>query len=263
MRFDIGKGGVFVILLGVGALSLAVFAFGVWSGYQIGIQSQLTSAQVATAYPLAPPAATASPAAASATSPASATPRAGQAVASAPSPANSGAVAPNAAHAMAPKHQRVANAAIPSAGAPVNGAAEGESEAGAANESESSGASGGTVASAEPPTPAPRTFHRKPFNIEIQAAMDISGANQIMSRLHRLGYQPHMAPTEINGQTWYKIEIGPYATRADAAVAEAQLRQRYNAAYGAAASNSGAAASNNAAATGDRGAAPGSDSDSE
>jgi hypothetical protein len=65
-----------------------------------------------------------------------------------------------------------------------------------------------------------------------------------------------MAPTQINGQTWYKIEIGPYSTRADAAVAEAQLRHRYNAAYGA-------GTSNNAAAASDRGTAPASDSDSE
>ena len=87
--------------------------------------------------------------------------------------------------------------------------------------------------------------------------MDINGANQIMGRLQRLGYQPHMAPTQINGQTWYKIEIGPYATRADAAVAEGQLRQRYNAAYGAATAN------NNSAPSVGRGPAPASDSDSE
>ena len=257
MRFDIGKGGVFVILLGVGALSLAVFAFGVWSGYQIGIQSQLTNAQVATAYPLAPPAPAASPAA-SAPPAASAAPPAGPAVARAHPPASSGvAASPDTSNPIAPKRQRqrVANAAVPPAGAAANGAT--EEESGNGNEAEPLGASEGTVASAEPPTPAPRPYRRKPFNIEIQAAMDINGANQIMGRLQRLGYQPHMAPTQINGQTWYKIEIGPYATRADAAVAEGQLRQRYNAAYGAATAN------NNSAASSGRGPAPASDSDSE
>ena len=54
----------------------------------------------------------------------------------------------------------------------------------------------------------------------------------MVSRLQALGYQAHTVPTEINGSTWYKIEVGPYATQAEASAAEAQLRQKYNSAYG-------------------------------
>jgi cell division septation protein DedD len=73
---------------------------------------------------------------------------------------------------------------------------------------------------------------RKPFKIQIQAAMDSSSASKMTSRLQALGYQAHMVPTRLNGSTWYRIEVGPYATQAEAAAAETELRQKYNSAYG-------------------------------
>jgi septal ring-binding cell division protein DamX len=81
------------------------------------------------------------------------------------------------------------------------------------------------------PPPAPVMRH-KPFNIEIQAAMDSASAGQMIQRLRALGYQPRTIPTAINGTTWYKVQVGPYSTQEEAAAAEATLRQRYNTAYG-------------------------------
>jgi cell division protein FtsN len=80
--------------------------------------------------------------------------------------------------------------------------------------------------------PVSQPRHHKPFNIQIQAAMDINGADQMMARLQRLGYQSHLVPTEIGGQRWYKVEVGPYATQEEASGAEAQLREKYDATYG-------------------------------
>ena len=74
---------------------------------------------------------------------------------------------------------------------------------------------------------------RRPLYIQIQAAMDLAGARQMMKRLLQLGYQSHLAPTTISGRTWYKVEVGPYATQEEAAAAESQLRQQYNSTYGA------------------------------
>ena len=62
--------------------------------------------------------------------------------------------------------------------------------------------------------------------------MDSASASQMVKRLQTLGYQPHTVPTTINGATWYKVEVGPYATQAEAASAEADLRLKYNATYG-------------------------------
>jgi cell division septation protein DedD len=81
-------------------------------------------------------------------------------------------------------------------------------------------------ASAAPP---PR---HKPYNIQIEAAMDISGADEMIARLQKLGYPSHLVPTEIAGQRWYKVEVGPYATAEEATDAEAELRQRYDSTYG-------------------------------
>src|SRR5208283_5409057 len=50
MRFEIRGGGFFVILLGIAALSSAVFMFGLLAGYDVGRQSQLTTEEVATTY---------------------------------------------------------------------------------------------------------------------------------------------------------------------------------------------------------------------
>jgi cell division protein FtsN len=62
--------------------------------------------------------------------------------------------------------------------------------------------------------------------------MDINGADKMIARLQKLGYSSHLVPTEIAGQRWYKIEVGPYATAEEASNAEAELRQKYDATYG-------------------------------
>jgi septal ring-binding cell division protein DamX len=104
-------------------------------------------------------------------------------------------------------------------------------------------------ATAPPPTHAPaganalptgtsastgaHTRH-KPFNIQIEAAMDRNGANEMVHRLQGLGYQPHLVPAQLNRQTWYKVVIGPYPTQEAAAAAQQQMRTRYNSLYGGA-----------------------------
>ncbi len=62
--------------------------------------------------------------------------------------------------------------------------------------------------------------------------MDISGADQMIVRLQKLGYPSHLVPTEIAGQRWFKVEVGPYATAEEASSAEIQLRRKYNSTYG-------------------------------
>jgi hypothetical protein len=54
----------------------------------------------------------------------------------------------------------------------------------------------------------------------------------MVKRLGALGYQPHLLPTQINGSTWYKVEVGPYTTQEEATAAEGELRKKYNSTYG-------------------------------
>lgn len=244
MRFEIRSGGVGVILFGLVALSAMVFLFGLYEGYEIGIQSQSSSAQMATAYPLqAPPLASDNPANAETpvggSSPASGSSAIGgnspaaqnSLAATVPSPAASMAPSPPPSVAAAtPEHPperasapRVADAGVTSVKvAPPPSAPEAT-----ASISPSPAAAVHTVSTE--PAPASR---RMPFNIQIQAAMDRKGADQMVQRLQQLGYQPHLVSTHIAGQTWYKVEVGPYASQDEAAVAEAELRQKYNSAFG-------------------------------
>jgi len=249
MRFEIKGGGLAAILLSLGILSGAVFILGLLAGYDVGRQSQLDAAQVAASYPLPPPApAVTAPAAPNATTETVATSTQETAAPLPPPPAteNAAAVIPGAAsarpqpsalaqprpHAVAP-HQRLASATVPpkahnGPADEIEGSDQTESTA-AAPQAAAEEASAGPRRTAAAVTPR---SHRKPYNIQIEAAMDITGANEMMARLRKLGYPSHLVPTDIDGQRWYKVEVGPYETEEDASNSEAELRQKYDAAYG-------------------------------
>jgi septal ring-binding cell division protein DamX len=82
-----------------------------------------------------------------------------------------------------------------------------------------------------PPHRSYSAAHRRGYNIVIDAAMDRAGANRMVSRLLGLGYTPRIVPTLINGQRWYKVQVGPYPSADDARAAQAQLRAAYTARY--------------------------------
>jgi len=232
MRFEIRSGGFFMILLGILVLSGAVFMFGLLAGYDVGRQSELATEQVATSYsiPSAPLVAAASATAA-------------PAPAAAPS-----AVAANESPPGADDDDTTANSGKGPATAAEMGGGEGVANDEAASEDE--GAEPASTrredhqrtASAELNNPdadtddtgadteeSPPKHHA--FNIQIQAAMDLSGANQMIRRLQKIGFPAHLVPTPIDGQTWYKVEVGPYASQEAAAMAQTAMRQKYNNAY--------------------------------
>lgn len=220
MRFEIRTLGIAGILVGVLALSGAVFVMGLLAGYDIGHQSQIATQQVAVSYPVPPAPSNAPP------------PAASEASLVPPS-------APPIAHAAPPAPEsktRVASVTKP----PVPAASENEDESAdnagqnADEDMQSSPAASPVakrVASAEAPAASHEGRH-KPFNIQIEAAMDHTSAQDMAKRLGALGYEPHLLPTEINGSTWYKVEVGPYTTQEEASSAEAELRKKYNATYG-------------------------------
>jgi DedD protein len=240
MRLEVRSAGIAAILICVTLLSGAVFVMGLLAGYDIGHQSQLAAQQVVTSYPLqVPPADQANQNVASNTArspipggPAS-TPRA-----QAPSVGKT-----MTASVPAIKPETVAKRTDYASNPPRRGVTESDDEGG------DTAAEPAPVESLAPKatprvanlesTPAPMPRHR-PYNIQIQAAMDSSSAGEMVRRLEGLGYRPHLIPTNINGSTWYKVEVGPYATQADAAAAEISLRQKYNNQYGHGAAAPGA-----------------------
>jgi len=71
----------------------------------------------------------------------------------------------------------------------------------------------------------------RPYNIQIEAVMDKSGADEMVSRLKALGYNAQEMTTNLNGQTWYRVRVGPYRSSAEAAAAQEKLREQYKQAY--------------------------------
>jgi septal ring-binding cell division protein DamX len=251
-----------------------VFLLGVWAGYGVGLESQVSTAQVATAYPLTPQAGESSPGAASSEVGGAAEESSPEAGAS--TPAEAAATPPpittaNEARAMPKPHAHAtplkrtaaaeapppAETNLPSAESPETGSAAPEA-AGTPAAHESTASIGNGASSERTALPAPR-YRRRPYNIQIEAAMDRNGATSMAQRLERLGYTPHLVPTLIAGQTWYKVEVGPYATQDEAAAAQEQLRQKYNSAYSGGNDATKAAGAGGGDATQPAGAGGGSD----
>jgi len=201
MRFEIRAGGVFVILIGLVVLSGAVFFLGVMAGNEIAKQNTPDQSQISSMFPLPSPPAmapTPTPAPLAALNPPSAPP----APALAP---HTSALPPIAANS------RAASIATVRAAAPANTRA---------------------VASASTPAAikAPPT-HKHPFNIQIEAVMDRDGADQMVRRLQALGYPAAAETTDIDGQTWYRVKVGPYESQEEAQDAQDKLRAAYKAQY--------------------------------
>jgi cell division septation protein DedD len=262
MRFEVKGGGITAIVLAMTLLSGAVFVMGLLAGYDVGRQAQLDMAQLATSYPLQAAPSSGAAATSSAAEPANPAPAATASAAIAPAAAPSATERNLAADSGSPERQpsqasatsarkRLASSDVPPA-AESSSPAAAEEDIGAAAEPGTPEASSESPSAPNEPesqakaavASAAPAVRRKPYNIQIEAAMDISGADQMMTRLQKLGYPSHLVPTEIAGQRWYKVEVGPFATVGEASSAEAQLRRKYNSTYGGAGNNNSAAATN-------------------
>jgi hypothetical protein len=256
MRFEVKGGGIAAIVFAMTLMSGAVFVLGLLAGYDVGRQAQVDMAQLATSYPLQSAPSSGAPPNPSPAEPDNAAVR--SAASTTPSPATAGSAPVTAASAAdrsiakdsvspkrrasqpsaTPARQRLASSSTSSATEPPSSTADSSAadEDTSAAESENPEASDASSeanvqARRRVASTTPSTRH-KPYNIQIQAAMDISGADQMMARFQKLGYPSHLVPTEIAGRRWYKVEVGPYATPEEASSAEAQLRQRYDTTYG-------------------------------
>jgi len=199
MRFEIRAGGIFVILIGLVVLSGTVFFLGVMAGNEMARQKTSDHSEVSSMFPLPSP----------------------PAVAPTPTPAPLAALNPPSASAPAPvlaphtsalppiaASSRAASVATVRAAAPAN-----------------------TRAVASASTPSAPSAHKHPYNIQIEAVMDRDGAYQMVRRLQELGYPAAAETTDIDGQTWYRVKVGPYDSQEEAQEAQDKLRTDYKAQY--------------------------------
>ena len=264
MRFEIGPGGGFVILVGLLGLSAAVFFLGMISGREM-TQTEQGQAQLASVYPAPAPAPASDNAAPVQHEPAP--PSAGAAVASrsapvaavTPQPPAQAAVAatePAPAPASTLRHKAPAPPRRTLASIPTHRAVSADEDTSA----ESSADETDTAAYEKPANPRPASYSGRHhgYNIVIDAAMDRASASRMYSRLLALGYTSRIVPTQINGQTWYKVQVGPYPSAEDARAAQDQLRAAYTARFinHAASSSASAAPANTDAGDGSDESAP-------
>jgi septal ring-binding cell division protein DamX len=274
MRFEIGTGGMLLVLVGLAGLSAAVFGLGLVAGHELA-GPESGSEPVAAAYPLPPAAGTAPASQANAAAPAPVASAEGPAAASA-EPETAGAgdaeVAPNAAASPA-SHAAVASKGSAAASAQHAGggavrrtisasaaAAAGGSRAASASDQDLS--TGAAVAPpseagsepersadtgddegeeesapAAPVKPAPKRLAAinnpphlasGPYSVQIDAVMDLAGAEKMAQRIRAKGFEAYLVPTQVQGKTWYRLRVGHYATPEQAQAAESKLHQDFN-----------------------------------
>jgi cell division protein FtsN len=220
MRFEIRSGGAFLILLGLVGLSGAVFALGLVAGYEMARQNQPDLNQISSTYPL--PARPEKPAPVSEMSPAGV---ASSSVASEPAPPS----VPNKPEASAIGEASPAARKSPATVARLKPPAEAPAVNRPATDEDSGEDSESPSTPAVPARPLPPGA--RPYNIQIEAVMDKSGADEMVSRLKALGYNAQEAKVDMNGQTWYRVRVGPYASADEANAAQEKLREQYKQAY--------------------------------
>lgn len=218
MRFEIRAGGGFLILFGLLGLSGAVFALGLIAGYEMARQNQPDLNQISSTYPLPSP--PEKPAPVSEMSPAAA---ASPAVASEPAPPAAPFKPPAPAIAEKPPAARTSPAAVARLKPPP------EPEVNPPATEEDTGEDSEPAPAPAPAPPLPPGT--KPYNIQIEAVMDKSGADEMVARLKTLGYNAQETKIALNGGTWYRVRVGPYASAGEATAAQNRLREQYKQAY--------------------------------
>jgi len=264
MRFEIGPGGMFLILLGLAGLSAAVFGLGLVAGHEMAGPEQ-GSQPVAAAYPL--------PAAAPANAPSESAEGSEPATEAGSSSETAGATAAvnppsKSAEAAAPAVKAAAPAAVAGAGrkttvstkvasrstrtnaastetdedlstgtavAPPSESASAPAETANTGEDEGEEEAAPAPAPVAPPRrrlaavtpPAPRTA-TGPYSVQIDAMMDQAGAQQMAQKIRAKGFEPYIIPTTVDGKVWYRLRVGHYATPEEAQAAESRLHQEFN-----------------------------------
>jgi cell division septation protein DedD len=228
MRFEIKAGGWILILVGLAGLSLIVFALGLFAGYDMARSTAPEATQAASVYPLPNPPSAPDIAKASGAS---------SEEAAAPKTAGIKTRPPNVGAASLAMDKNVGPVGAAPSGKVANAAT-----AGSPSKIASADAAGDEKPAVTKPvvTNPPASYasatdaagvHRKPFNIQIDAAMDRPSAEQMTARLQKLGYRAFMVPTDIAGQTWWRVRVGPYQSQDEASAAEQELRAKYKDTY--------------------------------
>ena len=220
MRFEIRAGGGFLILVGLVGLSAGVFGLGLVAGYEMARENTPDLNQISSTYPLPSPP----------EKPAPVSEMSSSAVAS-PSVASGPAAAPIKPPAPEIGEASPAARTSPATVARLKPPAEAPAASRAATDEDDTDDDSETAAAPPAPPPAlpPGT---RGFNIQIQALMDKSAADEMVSKLKRLGYNGQESKVAFNGQTWYRVRVGPYPSADEANAAQArlhdQLKQDYS-----------------------------------
>ncbi len=125
------------------------------------------------------------------------------AVATAPKPAATGAPKPVVAEAAAPKPPPAFPAAVPPAPKPIP-----------------------AVPVSTPPAAAPAPPRKAGWTVEASPSRDRAEVETLLAGLKSRGYDARVVSVRRDGDTWYRLRVGRYATSAEASEVMRRLRER-------------------------------------
>jgi len=81
-----------------------------------------------------------------------------------------------------------------------------------------------TAANTPPPETAPATAGTR-YLLQAGSYPDAKGADEVKAKLALLGFVAKVQPVTVNGKTWNRVRVGPYASASDVETAKKSLAE--------------------------------------
>jgi cell division septation protein DedD len=79
-----------------------------------------------------------------------------------------------------------------------------------------------------PSTPMPQAPADEGFTVQVAATIDMDYASELIELYRQRGYDPFVTTAHVGGETYYRIRIGSFTSRADAKLLQAELLDRFS-----------------------------------
>lgn len=76
--------------------------------------------------------------------------------------------------------------------------------------------------------PLPEPPAGEGYTVQVAATKDMEYARELIDLYQQRGYEPFMTTAQVGGETYYRIRIGSFDSRADAKLLQAELVDRFS-----------------------------------
>ncbi len=81
---------------------------------------------------------------------------------------------------------------------------------------------------AEPEVGTPTPGQESGYSVQVASCESRDYAESLVKKYKKRGFEPYITTFDYNGQTYYRVRLGPYDSRAAAEAAKMELKDRYS-----------------------------------